>query len=51
MASTLEREEMLAVAEFIVPDWGDKVNSGIGLSYQPASHVAWQAGMSTLCRS
>ncbi len=23
-------------AEFIVPDWGDKVNSGIGLSYRPA---------------
>jgi hypothetical protein len=51
MASTLEREEMLAVAEFIVPDWGDKVNSGIGLSYRPATHVAWRAGMSTLCQS
>jgi hypothetical protein len=24
------------VAEFINPDWGDKVNSGIGLSYRPA---------------
>jgi hypothetical protein len=23
------------VAEFIDPDWGDKVNSGIGLSYRP----------------
>jgi hypothetical protein len=23
-------------AEFIVPDWGDKVNYGIGLSYRPA---------------
>ncbi len=23
------------VAEFIVPDWGDKVNTGIGLSYRP----------------
>ncbi len=23
---------------------GDKVNSGIGLSYRPASHVAWRAG-------
>jgi hypothetical protein len=22
--------------EFIDPDWGDKFNSGIGLSYQPA---------------
>ncbi len=25
-----------SVAEFIVPDWGDKVNSGIRLSYLPA---------------
>jgi hypothetical protein len=24
------------VVEFIDPDWGDKVNSGIGLSYRPA---------------
>jgi hypothetical protein len=24
------------VAEFIDPDWGDKVNSGTGLSYRPA---------------
>jgi hypothetical protein len=24
------------VAEFIDPDWGDKVNSDIWLSYQPA---------------
>ncbi len=24
------------VAEFIVPDWGDKVDPGIGLSYGPA---------------
>jgi hypothetical protein len=47
MASTLEREGMLAVAEFIVPDWGDKVNSGIRLSYRPASQVAWRAGLST----
>ncbi len=27
------------VAEFIVPDWVDKVDSGIGLSYRPASLV------------
>ncbi len=26
-----------SVARFIVPDWGDKVNSGTGLSYRPAS--------------
>jgi hypothetical protein len=24
------------VAKFIVSDWGNKVNSGIGLSYRPA---------------
>jgi hypothetical protein len=23
------------VAKFIVPDWGDKVDFGIGLSYRP----------------
>ncbi len=27
--------------------WGDKVNSSIGLSYRPASHVAWCAGTTT----
>jgi hypothetical protein len=26
----------LPVAEFIDPDWGDKVNTGIGLWYRPA---------------
>ncbi len=30
---------------------GDKANSDIGLSYRPASHVAWRAGTTTLCRS
>ncbi len=25
----------ISVAKFIVPDWGDKVDSGIGLSYLP----------------
>jgi hypothetical protein len=28
--------EKKPVAKFIVPDWGDKVDSGIGLSYRPA---------------
>jgi hypothetical protein len=27
---------LIQVAEFIDSDWGDKVNSGIGLSHQPA---------------
>jgi len=31
------------VAEFIDSDWGDKINSGIGLSYRPASHT-WAGG-------
>jgi hypothetical protein len=26
----------LFVAKFIVPGWGHKINSGIGLSYRPA---------------
>ncbi len=30
------KEISSTVAEFIDPDWGDKVNSGIGLSYWPA---------------
>ncbi len=33
----LQRER--SVAKFIVPDWGDKVNSGIGLSYRTARPV------------
>ena len=32
------------VAEFIDPWLRGKVNSGIGLSYLPASHAAWRAG-------
>jgi hypothetical protein len=27
----------IRIAEFAVPDWGDKVDSGIGLSYLPAT--------------
>ncbi len=35
-----------------VPDWGDKVNSGIGLSYRPARlHRLAGLCMTTLCRS
>jgi hypothetical protein len=32
-----------SVAKFLVPDWGDKVNSGAGLSYLPA-RLHWPAG-------
>ncbi len=35
---------LFSVAEFIDLWLGDKVNFGIGLSYRPASHVAWRAG-------
>jgi hypothetical protein len=41
-------------AKFIVPDGGDKVDSGIGLSYRPAGlHRLAVAGRytTTLCRS
>jgi hypothetical protein len=31
------RRSITSVAEFIDPDWGDKVNSGIGLLYWSAS--------------
>jgi hypothetical protein len=35
-------------AKFIVPDWGNIVDSGLGLSYRPASlYVAWRAGTTT----
>ncbi len=39
------------VAEFIDLWLGDKVNSGIRLSYRPTNHVAWCAGKTTFCRS
>jgi hypothetical protein len=36
----------------LVPDWGDIVDSGIGLSYRRhAAYVAWRASTTTLCQS
>jgi hypothetical protein len=32
------------VAEFVDTDWGDKVKSGIGLSYRPAARLHGLAG-------
>ncbi len=32
------------IAKFIVPDWGDKVVSGMRLSYRPARLHGWQGG-------
>ncbi len=36
--------------EFIVPDWGNKVDSDVGLSYRPASlqYVVLRAGLTIL---
>jgi hypothetical protein len=36
---------------FIIPDCGDKVNSGTGLLCRPVNHVAWRAGTTTQCQS
>ncbi len=36
MASSYETA-LYSVAKFFVPDWEDVVDSGIGLSYRPAS--------------
>ncbi len=42
-------ENKLLMMKFIVR-WGDKVDSGIGLSYRPA-RLHWLAGRCCLCRS
>jgi hypothetical protein len=42
--------EPLPVAKFLVPDWGDVVYSGIGLSYDPPGHVGWRAGTTSWSR-
>ncbi len=38
------------VAKFIVPDWGDKVDSGIGLSYWPVTMIKNQRKFSSYMR-
>ncbi len=43
--------EKSSVAEFINPWLGDKVNSGIGLSYRYDRLHSWRACTTTLCRS
>jgi hypothetical protein len=40
-----------SVAKFFVPDWGDKVDSGIGLSYRAARLHRLAGGTTTLCWS
>ncbi len=37
----MQRIRVQPVAKFIVPDWGDKVNSCIRLSYRPYSKPVW----------
>ncbi len=39
------------VAEFIGPNWGDIVNTGIGLTYRPAMLHGLAGRPTTLCRS
>ncbi len=40
-------------AQFLIPDWGDKLDYGIRLSYWPyrLPFVGWHAGTTTLCHS
>jgi hypothetical protein len=37
----------LLVAKFIVPDWGDKGDSGTVLLYRPPGYIGWRAGTTT----
>jgi hypothetical protein len=46
-----DRQVSHPVAEFIIPDWEDKVNSGIGLSAGMPGYIGWRAGTTILCRS
>ncbi len=53
-SSLTDRYRLSYAAKFIVPDWGggDKVDSGIGLSYRPARlHRLAGRYASKLCRS
>jgi hypothetical protein len=43
--------EVTTEAKFLVPDWGDIVDSGIGLLYRPPAHVTQLAGTTALCQS
>jgi hypothetical protein len=47
-------QEVKPETKFSVPDWGDIVDSGIGLltfCIGPPAYVAWRAGTTTLCQS
>ncbi len=51
--SVLQMCVNIAEAQFIVPDWGDKVDNGIGLLYRPgpAGSKGWRAGTTILSHS
>jgi hypothetical protein len=39
---------LYTVGKFIISDWGDKADSGIGLTYRPVSlFIAWRADTTT----
>jgi hypothetical protein len=40
-------------AQFLVPDWGDEVDYGIGLCCRtgPPGYKGWRDGTTTLCKS
>ncbi len=38
-------------AQFIVHNWVDKIDYGIGLTYRPVRVHGWRAGTTTLCHS
>jgi hypothetical protein len=46
-----EREKKENCSQILFPDWGNKVDSGIGLSYRPARLYRQAADTATLCRS
>jgi hypothetical protein len=52
VAGVVQFKPSLLSSHFIVPDLGDKVDSGIQWSYRPArlQYIGWQAGTTTQCR-
>jgi hypothetical protein len=52
MPSSAPYAHISSEAQFIVPDWGDKVDYGIGLLHTVLSgYMDWRAGTTTLCHS
>jgi hypothetical protein len=38
-------------AKFLVSDWGDKADNGIGFRTGLKGYIGWRAGTTTLCHS